>query len=127
MKKKNPPLTEEEYLSNCRFLENKDLYMRLRKTVFEGFSETETAATKGYISWSITGARQFANIEIHKKNICVLTRAPKKEYSIGSLVPSTHEWILNYRTYITSEDDFAELKNIIRESYDKVLLNRRMK
>ena len=117
--------TEEKYLQDCKYTATRDLYMKLRKYAFEGLLETETAATSYYISWGVIGGNQFANISILKNSLCIVTRPPMKKHSIGNFVPDEYQWTLNYRIYISSEEDFDEMKSIIRESYDKVILNRK--
>ena len=96
------------------------LYMKLRAVAFDVLEDVTTAATADYISWSINGGRQFANFYIQKRKIRILTLEPMRKYSLGSSVPDTHLWTLNYQIDISTYDDVEETKNIICESYNKI-------
>lgn len=112
--------TEKNYLLNSKNSEMIDLYLKLRAISLETLENVTTAATADYISWSIDGGRQFANLYIQKKKIKILTLEPMREYSLGDNVPDTHLWTLNYQTDIFTDNDIEEVKEIIFESYDKL-------
>lgn len=118
--RKSTKTTEEKYILNCKNNEMLDLYLQLKVVVYDTLDDVSTAATADYISWSITGGRQFANFYIQKKKIRILTLEPMKKHSLGESVPDTHLWTLNYQTDIRSKDDIDVIKNIIYESYDRV-------
>ena len=118
--RKSTVTTEENYLNTCKNAEMINLYKKLRSVVFESFDNVETAATAQYISWRISGGRQFVNFYIQKHKIRVLTVEPSGKYNLGETVPDTHLWSLNYQTDILSEDNIDEVKRIICESYNKL-------
>ena len=117
---KSTVTTEENYLRNCKNLNMIDLYLKLKSVVFENLEDVTTAATADYISWSINGGRQFANLYIQKKKIRILTLEPMRKYTLGENVPDTHLWTLNYQMDIYSKNDIKVAKDIICESYDKL-------
>ena len=117
---KSTATTEEKYLCKCKNKEMIDLYLKVRNIVFEKLEDVTTAATADYISWSINAGRQFANFYIQKKKIRILTLEPMRRYSLGSSVPDTHLWTLNYQIDIFNYEDVEETKNIICESYNKI-------
>ena len=117
---KSTKTTEKNYLLNSKNAEMIDLYLKLRAVSLETLENVATAATADYISWSIDGGRQFANLYIQKKKIKILTLEPMREYSLGDNVPDTHLWTLNYQTDIFTDNDIEEVKEIIFESYDKL-------
>ena len=93
------------------------MYKKLQDEVFASISGTSIGLTSAYISW-IAGGRQFAEIYIQRNRIMLLTLEPTSIHSIGNKVPESFGWgRLCYRTYINSEEDFEEAKNIIIESY----------
>lgn len=118
---KSTVTTEEKHLYDCKNNETKDLYLKLRAIVFEILEDVTTAATADYVSWSINGGHQFANFYIQKNKIRILTLEPMRKYALGENVPDTHLWTLNYRTDIFSENDIETAKNIIYESYNKLI------
>ena len=118
--RKSTATTEENYLNKCKNAETVNLYVKLRSAAFPKFEDTTTAATAEYISWSINGGRQFANLYVQKKKIRILTLVPSGKYNLGVNVPDTHLWTLNYQIDVYSEADIDEAIKIIYESYCKV-------
>ena len=118
---KSTVTTEEKHLLDCKNNETKNLYLKLRSISFDVLENVATAATADYVSWSIDGGRQFANFYIQKKKIRMLTLEPMRKYELGENVPDTHLWTLNYQTDIFSEKDIETAKDIIYESYNKLV------
>ena len=115
--------TEENHLRACRNYAMIELYKKLKETVFARIYEIEevgTGATSYYVSWNVSGRRQFANFYIQKKKIRILTLTPISVHSIGETVPDTHAWTLNYQVDISSEADIAQVTGILLESYHQV-------
>lgn len=113
--------SEENHLHNCQNDEMINLYLKLKTATFVNLKNVTTAATADYISWSIDGGRQFANFYIQKKKIRILTLEPVRKYSLGECVPDTHLWTLNYKADVYSEDNIEVVKNIIHDSYKKLV------
>lgn len=122
-KGKSTVTTEEKHLCNCRNHEMVELYEKIKDTVFVRIAEIDTVgtgATSYYISWNISGRRQFANFYIQKKKIRILTLPPISAHDIGETVPDTHAWTLNYQVDISSESDIERVTGILLESYNQV-------
>lgn len=115
--------TEEKHLSSCKNHEMLALYQKLRAAVFDSFEEAGTGATADYISWNVSGRRQFAIFYIQKKKIRILTLTPRNNHSVGEVVPDSHLWTLNYQTDISTDSDIEKVKGILFDSYSQIKLS----
>ena len=100
-----------------------ELYEKLKETVFARINEIEdvgTGATSYYVSWNISGRRQFANFYIQKKKIRILTLSPIRTHELGETVPDTHAWTLNYQIDISSAMEIEQAAEIILDSYAQI-------
>lgn len=116
-RKKSKQISLAEYLNN----KNQDmieLYKNVQQQTFDTYGNVEMYILPQYIAWRVNGVN-FAELHIQKNRIMTLTLTPGKAYSIGSKVPDTYLWSLNYRSYIDSVDDIEEAKDIIKDSYDQ--------
>ena len=124
MKKgKSTVTTEDNHLRTSRNYAMIELYEKLKEAVFTRIDEIDdvgTGATSYYVSWNVSGRRQFANFYIQKKKIRILTLAPISAHDVGETVPDTHAWTLNYQVDIFSEADIEQVTGILLESYNQV-------
>ena len=114
-KKKTQPIYLEEYLST----KNQDmvrLYNALQAEVYDTLNGVEMHVLPQYIAWRANG-KYFAEIHLQRNRIMMLSLHPKQEHSIGDPVPENFLWSLNYRSYVGSDADLSDAKEILMDSY----------
>ncbi len=116
-RKKSQPISLEEYL-NPKNPDMVDLYKKLQLEVFNSLDKVEVYVLPQYIAWKVNG-KHFADINLQKNRIMMVTLKPNKDYSIGNQVPDNFLWSLNYRSYIDSVDDIEVAKEILIYSYSQ--------
>jgi len=116
-RKKSQPISLEDYLAT----KNKDLveiYKKLQSMVYDTVGGVEMHVLPQYVAWRVNG-KYFVELHIQKNRIMMLTLQPKQDYTIGEKVPDNFLWSLNYRSYLASEHDIEEAKNILLDSYSQ--------
>ena len=116
-RRKSLPIRLEEYLVGKR-QDFVDIYQVLHDSVFNVLDDVDIHVLPQYVAWRVNG-KHFLELHIQRNNIMMLTLMPRRTYTIGDKVPDKFLWTLNYRTYLTTQDDIEEAKQIIIESYNQ--------
>ena len=114
-KKRTQPISLAEYL-NEKNQNVAELYRKLQSAVYDTLEGVEMYVLPQYVGWRVNG-KYFAEIHVQKNRIMMLTLQPGREYRIGSKVPESFLWSLNYRSYLYSVEEFEEAIAIIKDSY----------
>jgi len=113
----NAPITLEEFLSD-KNEELVSLFKKLLDKILAVCPDTQLHVLPQYVGLR-KGKWYYADLDIQRKRIRVMSLKPDKEYSIGESVPDKFLWALKYRIFTDNEKDIDEIVEIVKESYDK--------
>ncbi|MEG0691699.1 MAG: DUF262 domain-containing protein [Oscillospiraceae bacterium] len=125
-KKRNPSdkykkTNRSEPIQLDEYLENKDerlviIFLKIKEFIVSQCKESEEYVLPQYITYKMNG-KNFVEMCIQKSNIRIMTLTPMEQFDMGTKVPDTYLWVLNYRTYISQDEDAERLLGIIYDSY----------
>lgn len=93
------------------------LYRQLEEKVYQQLPGSALHVIPAYFCWRVN-KKHFAEFHVRKDRLQIYTARPNASCSVGSNVPDSHGWALNYNITITSADHLDEVAAVIIESYN---------
>lgn len=108
------------------FLSNKsqsiiELYNKISNAITKQISEIKTKTTPNYIALTNANGKNFCEFHLQKQRLLIVTKTPTNPtLLIGSKVPDTFLWSLNYKISVENESQVDLAICVITDAFNQL-------
>ncbi len=108
------------------FLSNKsqsiiELYNKISNAITKQISEIKTKTTPNYIALTNANGKNFCEFHLQKQRLLIVTKTPTNPtLLIGSKVPDTFLWSLNYKISVENESQIDLAICVITDAFNQL-------